>query len=119
MKRCISRLFFLLIVVFSMNCFADCICQDENAHFVACPKTYVTPDQIDFHENKIFVRINGVIIQTESLSTDTQGIFFSTSLSDGCGPSQWRCRKRLDRDMVCNTCNWDWNYRCSYCNRDK
>ena len=117
MKYCLS---FLLCVSLWINCFADCPCSKGKGkvRFSECPKTYVTPDQIDLHEDGIFVRINDRIVQTESLSTDTQGVYFQ-NVKDGCGPSQWRCFRVLSNGMVCETCNWDWNYSCSYCGKDK
>ena len=118
MKHRLYKLLFMLLISFCANCSAGCNCSDAETSFIECPKTYVTPEQIDFYENGIFVRINDFIIQTESLSTDAHGIFF-TNARDGCGPSQWRCTKKDSRGMVCNTCNWDFNYSCSYCGKEK
>lgn len=119
-----STLFFLVIcgLGYSSDDTEDrihpCNCPENGAQFVSCPKTYVTPEQIDFHENRIFVQINDLIVQTKSLLTDTQGIYITT-VRDGCGPTQWRCFKRDTRGMVCDTCNWDWNYTCSRCEKPK
>ncbi len=118
MRHSFFKLLFLLLISYCVNCSADCNCSPAEIRFVACPKTYVNPEQIDFCENGIFVRINDFIIQTESISTDAQGLFF-TNARDGCGPSQWKCLRTDTRGMVCNTCNWDWNSTCSYCRKEK
>ena len=114
MKQHLSKLLFILVTSFCVNCSAN-----DEIHFVACPKTYVSPEQIDFCENGIFVRINDIVIQTETLSTDAQGVFFANARDDGCGPSQWKCKRTDSRGMVCNTCNWEWNYTCSSCRNEK
>ena len=119
MKDSLSKLLFMLLISFCVNCSAECDSSHAEIHFITCPKTYVIPDQIDFHENGIFVRIHDFIIQTESLSTDAKGIFFENIKSNGCGPSQWKCKRRLDRGMICETCNWTWNFTCSYCGKEK
>jgi hypothetical protein len=119
MRHRLFKLFFVLLVSVCVNCSADCDCAQSEIRFVDCPKTYVTPEQIQFYENGIFVRMNDVVIQTESLSTDEEGIFFSNARDDGCGPYQWKCERRDSNGMICNTCNWDWNYTCSYCRKDK
>ncbi len=118
MKRKLSKRLFLLLLSFCINSWAGCDCPQDITNFIPCPKTYVNPEQIDLRENGIFVLVNDVILQTEGLRTDAQGIYIMT-VRDGCGPSQWKCIKRNRRDMVCNTCNWDWNYTCSSCGRDK
>jgi len=118
MKRIFSMLF-VFLALFSINCSADCNCSRAEIRFVECPKTYVHPEQINFFENGIFVQINNVVLQTESLSTDGLGIFFVNARDDGCGPSQWKCTRPGARGMPCNTCNWDWNYTCCYCGKDK
>jgi hypothetical protein len=93
---------------------ADCNCPDDSVRFISCPKTYVKPDQIDFYENAIFVEVNGMMIQTESLNTDAQGIFFVNARSD-CGLGQWKCDKELRRGFYCNACNLAWESRCYAC----
>jgi hypothetical protein len=119
MKHSLCKLLFLLFISLWVNCFADCNCPEDGPRFIACPKTYVTFDQIAFYENGIFVQVNDCIIQTKSLSTDAQGIFFENTRDNGCGPSQWKCEKRDSRGMICNTCNWEWNYRCQSCGKEK
>jgi hypothetical protein len=119
MKRCLSTLPFLMFVALWISSFADSPCSECETRFIDCPKTYVTPDQIDIHENGIFVRVNDLIIQTQSLQTDTQGIFFTNAKKDDCGMYQWKCTRSDGRGMPCNTCNWDWNYTCSNCGKDK
>jgi hypothetical protein len=118
MKHSLYKLLFVLLISFSVNCSADSNCPEAEPRFIACPKTYVTPEQVEFYENGIFVQINDFIIQTESISADAHGIYFLNA-RDGCGPSQWRCLKRDDRGMQCNTCNWDWNYTCCQCRKEK
>jgi hypothetical protein len=115
--RHLSKLLFMSFISVWINCFAGCNCPESETRFIPCPKTYVTADQIGFHENAIFVQIDDFIIQTESLHADAQGIFFSNAKDDGCGPSQWKCEKRDTRGMICNTCNWVWNSKCSGCGK--
>ena len=114
MKHRLCALFFIFLITFCVSGSAN-----EQSHFIPCPKTYVSPEQIDFCENGIFVQVNDCIIQTETLCSDAQGIFFANARDDGCGPSQWRCVRKDSRGMVCNTCNWDWNYTCSNCGEPK
>ena len=119
MKHCFSKLLFILVVLFCVNCSADCNCPQDEMRFIPCPKTYVKPDQVDFYENAIFVQINDVIIQAESLSTDDQGIFFFKVKEKECGVSQWKCTNKGARGMPCDTCNWTWNSTCSVCGEGK
>lgn len=119
MRYLLCKLLILSFIALGANCFADCNSSENTVSFTSCPKTYVSPDQIDFYENGIFVRINDCIIQTESLIADARGIFFHNMRNDGCGPSQWKCEKLDNRGMPCNTCNWDWNYTCYVCYKDK
>lgn len=112
MKNSHASKLLILFVLLWINCFSDCSRLDAEWHYISCPKTYIRSDQIDICENGIFVRIHDFIIQTEYLRSDAHGIFIENISADGCGPSQWRC-KRVDRGVICNTCNWDWNYTCS------
>jgi hypothetical protein len=115
----VSMLLMLLISLW-MNCFADCSCSGTELDFISCPKTYIRSDQVDICEKGIFVKIHDFVFQTEYLKSDLDGVFFENIIgADGCGPSQWRCLRVLDRGMICNTCNWDWNYKCSYCQKNK
>ena len=50
MKHSLSKLLFMLLIFFCVNCFADCNCPDGEIRFVTCPKTYVTADQIAFYD---------------------------------------------------------------------
>ena len=118
----LSKLLFLLSVsplLLWVNCFADCGRCPDGARFVACPKTYITPGQVDLSEGKILVRMNDWIVETETLTTDERGIFFSNARSNGCGYYEWKCTRALARGMPCDTCNWNWNSTCSYCGGDK
>jgi hypothetical protein len=117
MNRNLSRLLFILFIALGVNCFAECNCPKPPT-FIDCPKTYITPNQVAFSESEIFVQIDHCILQTESISADAQGIYFK-NVRDGCGPSQWRCKRVDDNGMVCDTCNWEWNYTCSRCKKDK
>jgi hypothetical protein len=121
MKSSYASKLLILFVSLWINCFADCGCPDAELHFISCPKTYVVSDQIDICENGIFVQIDDFIFQTEYLRSDGHGIFFQNIIvsADGCGPAQWRCTKTLRNGMTCETCNWDWNYRCSSCKQEK
>ncbi|MGC1879092.1 MAG: hypothetical protein WA678_06935 [Rhabdochlamydiaceae bacterium] len=114
MKHSLSKVLFMVLICFCVNCSADCHCSHAEIRFVACPKTYVNAEQIAFYENGIFVQIDDFTLQTESLSTDAQGIFFE-NVKDGCGPSQWRCKRPDANEIPCNTCNWDWNITCTRC----
>jgi hypothetical protein len=120
MKNCLFKLLFIVCISSFVNCSADCDCPRDEIRFIACPKTYVKPDQIQFHENGIFVQINDMIIETESLSTDTQGIFILTTRKR-CGPSQWKCIRPIPsaNGMPCETCNWTWNVTCYGCGERK
>jgi hypothetical protein len=119
MKNCLAKLLILLFISLGLNGFADCSCSDAETQFTACPKTYVSPEQIDIREKGIFVQIHNFILQTEYLRSDKHGIFFENVTADGCGPSQWRCVWEMYPGFPCNTCNWDWNYTCYVCNHDK
>jgi hypothetical protein len=115
MKHGLYKLFFILFVAFCANCLADCNCPEGGVRFIPCPKTYVKPNQIDFHENAIFVQINDMIIQTESLNTDVEGIFFVNVSERDCGFAQWKCNKKVGPGLYCNACNWPWDNRCYLC----
>ncbi len=94
MKCLLSNLAYLFCILTGVNCFADCGCAAMETRYIACPKTYITPNQIDFSENSIFVQVNGVIIQTEGIHADSKGIFFDSAVED-CGFGQWRCTRKL------------------------
>lgn len=119
MKLCLFKLFFLVSISFCMNSFADCSHPGAEKRFMPCPKTYIQPDQISISENAIFVQIHDVIIQTESLSSDEQGIYFANAYDEDCGLMQWKCTKRLDWPPYgpCNTCNWIWYNNCTFCKK--
>ncbi len=116
MKSNIFQLLSLLFVILCVNSFADC---SKHGNFVPCPKTYVTPDQILFHENAIFVQVNDIIMETQSINADEKGLFFANAKGGGCGPMQWKCTKELSRGVPCNTCNWNWNIWCNYCQKER
>jgi hypothetical protein len=113
MKYSLFKLFSWLFIFFCANCLADCCNHDSG--FVACPKTYIEPDQILFRENAIFLQIADMLIQTESIKTDDQGIFFETINEEECGRMQWKCIKFIREGVRCNTCNWVWEGLCGTC----
>jgi hypothetical protein len=119
MKHSLSKLLFVLFISLYINCSADCDCAQEEIRFSRCPKTYVLPEQIDFNENIIFVRVHETTMQTESLHTDAHGIFFENVRVKECGISQWLCLKTDTRGMVCETCNWVWNNWCFNCRKER
>lgn len=119
MKHIFFNVLCMLLVSFCVNCSAECCSSCAEIHFIDCPKTYVHPRQIDFFDNGIFVRINDCILQTEKIGTDAEGIFFSNVRNIDCGPLQWLCRNPDSRGMTCDTCNWDWNYSCYVCGKEK
>ncbi len=114
MKFRILQLLSSLFILLCVNCFAD-FCADEK--FISCPKTYVAPDQIVFHENAIFVQVNNIIMETQSINADEKGLFFANAKKGDCGPMQWKCTKELSRGVSCNTCNWNWNIWCNFCEK--
>jgi hypothetical protein len=115
MKYCLVKLLCVLLIAFCINCSADCNCSDSDIRFIPCHKTYVMPEQINFYEKAIFVQIEDVIIQTESLGMDTQGIFFANIVERDCGLAQWRCLNRIGQGLYCNACNWTWDDTCYAC----
>jgi hypothetical protein len=119
MNHGLSKLLFVLFLSFCVHCLADCNCSDDGMRFISCPKTYVKPDQIDFYDNGIFVEVNGMIMQTESLSSDAQGIFFVNARERDCGIGQWKCNKRRVTGVYCNACNWAWETICYACGKDR
>ncbi len=116
MRSCHFSKLLILFVSFWLNGFADCTCPDA---FIPCPKTYVAPEQIDIHENAIFVQVHDFILQTEYLKSDTHGIFFEKITADGCGPNKWKCTRVTDQGWICNTCNWDWFTVCQGCQKTR
>lgn len=90
--------------------------QDE-VNFVSCPKTYVEPHQIAFYENGIFIQINDLTLETDSINTDGDGLYFERIRDDGCGYMQWKCDKEIRKGVACNTCNWIWHSACTTCRR--
>jgi hypothetical protein len=88
-------------------------------HFIPCTKTYVTPEQIVFHENAIFVQVNGMVMQTQSISVDEQGIFFADARDGDCGAMQWKCVKPIVPGIPCDRCNWIWHSWCTNCGKSR
>lgn len=117
MKHCLAKLFFVLCVLFSTNCAADCNCSNEEMSFVPCPKTYVQPDQIDLYDGAIFVKINEAILQTKGLHSDAEGLFFEMIKGPKCHLWEWKCEKYVGRRERCNTCNWAWVHTCRKCKK--
>ncbi len=119
MEHHLSKLLFVILSSLSIYSYAGCNRCGDQAHFVSCPKTYIASDQIDFHENSIFVKINDVVLQTQSLNTDDDGIYFENVRDSDCGFAQWKCDKSLGRGLTCNACNWIWDNDCYACGQDK
>lgn len=119
MKHHLLKLLFVTVSSFSIYSYADCDGCGDQVHFVSCPKTYVTSDQIDFYENFIFVKINNVIVQTQGLQTDANGIYFEKVRDSDCGFYEWKCTKLSGRGKACNTCNSIWDSTCYACGKEK
>ena len=115
--RTFSKLLLVLVcmgvsLAFSTTASAACGCHvKENTEFKHCKKTYISPQQIAFDQNKIMVNINDFIVQTCALHSDAEGVYFVRYRNDeACTPPDWECE-----NSDCKACNPCWMARCSEC----
>lgn len=108
MRNRLSKLLFLIPLMFTVNCFSECASSESGTRFMACPKTYVTTDQIAFYENGIFAKIGDSIISTSAIYSDESGYYFSNYNGD-CEGLDWKC--------PCGECNPFWYTTCRECFR--
>ena len=85
---------------------------NECREFVPCEKTYVKAEQIGFSEDQIWVNLEGWVIQTSAIHSDTAGYYFLNYNPDPCKKPDWKCD-------ICGTCNAHWSWTCKMCGRLK
>lgn len=83
----------------------------EKVEFVPCGKTYIQCEQIDFLEDRIFVKIENSTICTSGIHTDELGYYFKDYRKEkNCEHGEWQC-------IGCKMCNPSWNTLCRKCSR--
>src|SRR5579862_7121512 len=98
-------------------CFLFCIakttfaCECSPTTFVPCQKTYITPTQVIFSENEIFVHIDDMAFRTSTIYSDAQGLYFQDAERE-CGFLQSPCPR-----FGCPGCNFPWDSRCHVCDK--
>lgn len=103
------------LMIFCLHGYAECACQDKESHFIPCSKTYVKSEQINFYGEQIFILIDDIIFQTQQISSDVNGLFFSNVREGGCDRSQWYCGKKIGPGAYCRECNPNSINICSNC----
>lgn len=122
MRHFLFKLLFIFFISSCINCSSDCQCSKDEIRFIPCSKTYVKPDYVDLCNNAIYVQIGDERIQTESLNTDALGFFIETVRAKKCGYMEWKCTRPVQQGeggMLCETCNYSWNYYCNGCGGEK
>ena len=80
---------------------------------VNCPKTYVSLEQVDFVENKIFVKVEDLIFQIPALYSDQTGLFFQSHYTyHFCGAFEKECSS-------CGLCLPFWSKECIGCGEEQ
>lgn len=104
----ISRLFSILLVIFSASClFADEQCS-------SCPasisKLYVADDQICLKEGKILVDTENGILIAPAIYSDEKGLFIvkCSKEREDCKSGEWWCSK-------CEECIKNYYFLCPNC----
>lgn len=95
---------FKIWVAFLLACsavFADCFCKAE--------KAYVKPEQVAFEENAILINLHDLVLETNAIYSDKQGLYFIVDQENrDCKSPDWWC-------AFCKQCNAYWYSRCPKC----
>lgn len=115
----LKNFMFCLVLLGSSLGIANCECKRLEDSYIECPKTYVQPDQIEFSNNSIFVKLGEWVLQTNSIYQDSAGLFFVNVRDDDCGAAQWKCMRKISKGIYCNACNWVWENSCYLCGKSR
>ncbi len=105
------RVFFLLLNLLLCSIQPAFSCEESESVFLACNKTYIQPEQINFSNNEIYIQIDTLMFRTSGVHSDTEGLYFQDA-EGGCGYLQKPCPR-----FGCPGCNFPWDTRCYACGK--
>ncbi len=82
------------------------------SNFELCEKTYVLPEQTATTREGIFVKLDNLWFQTETLFSDSDGIFINN-----LSPSAYGCPDPYNPCRNCQRCVHQVYDICPYCNK--
>ena len=109
MKTKFFTLVYALFLLFAQNVHAECSSSHSNSTEDEF-KTYLSPDQISFHDSKIFVQLNDDVFLVPAIFADQQGYYILNTKGQRCKNWEWKC-PRSD----CGVCNTYDHYHCQAC----
>ena len=112
MKRLFQLIVFLVPFFYLLDAYSGHLEAEQHADFSLHEKTYVTPEQLGFGPNTIFVNVDGEWFWTDSLQTDDKGFFVQH-----LWPQEDGCRKGFVPCRNCDRCvKWYYDI-CPYCEK--
>ncbi len=95
--------------LFLLLCISSFACEEGIKEFIACKKTYVYADQLNFENNIILVSLHDDhVIETAAVYSDGLGFYFKDYKQQKCDKGQWKCR-------ICDHCNPNFKIWCEVC----
>ncbi len=114
MKIKFLALFCSIFICITQSTYSDCrgCNQHETAITAPIQKTYLQPDQIAFHNSKIYVQLEEGIFTVPAVFSDQHGLYIPNEKQPRgrCEPYEWKCP-----NPRCDKCNDFYNHRCPSC----
>jgi hypothetical protein len=85
-------------------------CPDCNSHGIYMQNIYIQSNQIAFHDNQIYIQLDGDIFVVPAIYSDQNGFYIQNIKQPRgrCEPYEWKC-------SICGTCNDFADYYCRQC----